>query len=84
MTGGLVDRAQRRGLVARTVSPTDRRSFQVSLMKDGRALAGRVGAQFTARILEIVADLPAADRKALSRLASQVVRTAGPELSRRD
>ncbi len=32
---GLVDRAQRRGLVTRTVSATDRRSYQVSSRRPG-------------------------------------------------
>lgn len=39
---GLVDRAQRRGLVTRTASAVDRRSFQVSITDAGRA-ARRAG-----------------------------------------
>src|SRR5579863_4518238 len=47
---GLVDRAQRRGLVDRSVSPTDRRAFQVSITGTGRQLVEQVAAEFTARI----------------------------------
>ena len=47
---GLVDRAQRRGLVTRTVSATDRRVFQVSITDAGRQLADQVAASFTGRI----------------------------------
>jgi DNA-binding MarR family transcriptional regulator len=70
---GLVDRAQRRGLVTRTVSDTDRRAFQVSITAAGRRLAGQVAAQFSDRIEVLVAALPEADRRLLSRLAAQIV-----------
>ena len=52
---GLVDRAQRRGLVDRTVSATDRRAFQVSITDAGRQLVAQVAAEFTARIETFVA-----------------------------
>lgn len=71
--GGLVDRAQRRDLVTRTVSATDRRAFQVSITDAGRQVADRVAAQFTERIETFVARLPDADRRLLSRLATQIV-----------
>jgi len=70
---GLVDRAQRRGLVTRTVSASDRRAFQVSMTDAGRRLAGQVEAAFTERIETFVAGLPEPDRQALSQLASRVV-----------
>lgn len=70
---GLVDRAQRRDLVTRTVSAADRRAFQVSITAAGRRLADEVGAEFTARIENAVAPLPAADRRTLSQLASRIV-----------
>jgi len=70
---GLVDRAQRRGLVERTVSALDRRAFQVSITDAGRQLADRVAAKFTERIETAVAPLPEADRRLLSRLAAQIV-----------
>jgi DNA-binding MarR family transcriptional regulator len=70
---GLVDRAQRRDLVIRTVSPADRRAFQVSVTAAGRRLAAEVEAEFTARIEAAVAPLPEPDRRTLSELASRIV-----------
>ena len=70
---GLVDRAQRRGLVTRTVSPADRRAVQVSITGAGRQLAGHVAAAFTERIETFTAGLPDADRRLLSQLATQIV-----------
>ena len=72
---GLVDRAQRRGLVDRTVSATDRRAFQVSITDTGRQLVEQVAAGFTARIETLVAGLPDTDRKLLSQLAARIVTT---------
>jgi DNA-binding MarR family transcriptional regulator len=70
---GLVDRAQRRDLVTRTVSATDRRAFQVSITAAGRLLAEEVVTEFTERIRAAVAPLPEADRHMLSQLASRIV-----------
>ncbi|GAX56472.1 MarR family winged helix-turn-helix transcriptional regulator [Streptomyces olivochromogenes] len=70
---GLVDRAQRRGLVTRTVSANDRRAFQVSITDAGRQLIEQLAAQFAEQIELSVAPLPDADRLRLSQLAAQVV-----------
>jgi DNA-binding MarR family transcriptional regulator len=70
---GLVDRAQRRGLVTRTVSASDRRAFQVSITDAGRQLVEQLAAQFAERIELSVAPLSDADRQRLSQLAAQVV-----------
>jgi DNA-binding MarR family transcriptional regulator len=70
---GLVDRAQRRGLVTRTPSTVDRRSFQVSITDAGRQLVEQVAAQFAERIERCVEPLPEADRKRLSRMATRIV-----------
>jgi DNA-binding MarR family transcriptional regulator len=72
---GLVDRAERRGLVTRTVSPTDRRAFQVSMTDAGRALLHQVTTRFAERIETLTADLPTTDRTELSRLATHIVTT---------
>jgi DNA-binding MarR family transcriptional regulator len=84
---GLVDRAERRGLVRRSVSTEDRRAYRVSLTARGRALAGRVADEFHADVDAIVSGVPEADQKALSRLATQVVvahaGTRGLDLLRR-
>ena len=72
---GLVDRAQRRGLVDRTVSATDRRAFQVSITGTGQRLVEQVAAGFVARVETLVAGLPETDRKLLSQLAARIVTT---------
>lgn len=72
---GLVDRAQRRGLVTRTVSANDRRAFQVSITDAGRQLIEQLAAQFAEQIELSVAPLSDADRQRLSQLAAQVVAT---------
>nr|WSY57073.1 MarR family transcriptional regulator [Streptomyces sp. NBC_00886] len=70
---GLVDRAQRRGLVTRTVSAVDRRSFQVSITDAGREVVAQVGARFAEQIERCAAPLSEADRKRLSRMATRIV-----------
>ena len=70
---GLVDRAQRRGLVSRTISSVDRRSFQVSITDAGRRLAELVAAEFAERIENFVAPLSEPDRRRLSRTATRIV-----------
>jgi DNA-binding MarR family transcriptional regulator len=70
---GLVDRAQRRGLVTRSVSATDRRAVQVSITDAGRELAEQVAAAFTGRIEAFTAGLPDADRQLLAQLAARIV-----------
>jgi DNA-binding MarR family transcriptional regulator len=75
---GLVDRAERRGLVRRSASPHDRRSVRVSMTADGRALTARIEAAFGARVEAYVQGLPPADRAELARLAAQVVMNNAP------
>jgi DNA-binding MarR family transcriptional regulator len=70
---GLVERAQRRGLVTRTVSEADRRAFRVSITDAGRDLAERVAALFGERVETLVAGLRDTDRDRLARLAARVV-----------
>jgi MarR family transcriptional regulator, lower aerobic nicotinate degradation pathway regulator len=70
---GLVDRAQRRGLVERTPSATDRRAVQVSLTRTGRALVTRVATQFEGDISELLAPLSTAERTKLSGLVGRLV-----------
>jgi DNA-binding MarR family transcriptional regulator len=70
---GLVDRAQRRGLVERTPSATDRRAVQVSLTRTGRALVTRVATQFEGDISELLDPLSTAERTKLSGLVGRLV-----------
>jgi len=70
---GLVDRAERRGLVTRIRSTADRRAVLVSLTDAGRSLVVSVSGRFEADVAAILACLRPSDRQALSRLVSQVL-----------
>jgi MarR family transcriptional regulator, lower aerobic nicotinate degradation pathway regulator len=70
---GLVDRAERRGLVERVPSSKDRRITQVKLTKTGRSLVTRTAARFDADVKTILDCLPTSDRRALSTLASRLL-----------
>jgi MarR family transcriptional regulator, lower aerobic nicotinate degradation pathway regulator len=70
---GLVDRAERRGLVARAPSATDRRAVLVSLTDRGRSLVSDGAARFAADASRLLGHLPAADRGALSALISRLL-----------
>jgi MarR family transcriptional regulator, lower aerobic nicotinate degradation pathway regulator len=70
---GLVDRAERRGLVKRTISTADRRVFRVKLTKSGTKLAERVAKEFQDEVATIVGNLSDREQTILSRLASRVV-----------
>lgn len=72
---GLVDRAERRGLVMRTPSAVDRRSVLVELAEDGRTLVGEVAAQFEADIAAMLEPLTPTERSALTDLLSHVLLT---------
>jgi MarR family transcriptional regulator, lower aerobic nicotinate degradation pathway regulator len=70
---GLVDRAERRGLVMRVPSTADRRAVLVSLTGRGRSLASAGAARFDADICRLLEHLPPADRDALSRVTSRLL-----------
>jgi MarR family transcriptional regulator, lower aerobic nicotinate degradation pathway regulator len=70
---GLVDRAERRGLVMRVPSTTDRRAVLVSLTDEGRSLVSQAAARFGADVSSMLSPLPARDREALSRLISRLL-----------
>ncbi|MCW2495777.1 MarR family transcriptional regulator [Jatrophihabitans sp.] len=70
---GLVDRAQRRGLVERHPSPTDRRAVLVRLTATGRELVTVAAARFAGDVTALLAGLSATDRAALTRVLSRVL-----------
>ncbi|WP_328459760.1 MarR family winged helix-turn-helix transcriptional regulator [Streptomyces sp. NBC_00448] len=70
---GLVDRAERRGLVRRTASPHDGRVVLVSLTAEGRELARTGAADASRRIHALTAHLTDAQRTQLSLLTSAVL-----------
>jgi len=70
---GLVDRAQRRGLVVRVPSTADRRAVLVRLTDAGRSLVSGGAARFEADISQLLELLPPPDREALSGLISRLL-----------
>jgi MarR family transcriptional regulator, lower aerobic nicotinate degradation pathway regulator len=70
---GLVDRAERRGLVARIPSAEDKRAVLVGLTDQGRSLVSRAGARFGADLTAMLDTLPASDRDALSAIVSRLL-----------
>ena len=70
---GLVDRAQRRGLVERVPSATDGRAVLVRLTGYGRELVSDGAARFAAEVSLLLEHLPPADRDVLSALVSRLL-----------
>jgi len=70
---GLVDRAERRGLVARVPSTTDRRAVLVSLTDAGRSLVSRAAAGFEADVSGLLSRLPPTECDTLSRIISRLL-----------
>ena len=70
---GLVDRAERRGLVRRAPSRDDRRSVRVSLTARGRHVIAQVGRAFRADLASLTDCLPPAGSRQLSALATRIV-----------
>ena len=70
---GLVDRAERRGLVVRARSASDGRAVQVRLTADGRALVREVAERFDSDVEQLLAHLSTPERYALSGLVSRML-----------
>jgi MarR family transcriptional regulator, lower aerobic nicotinate degradation pathway regulator len=73
---GLIDRAQRRGLVERATAPHDGRAIHVRLTADGRRLTEEIAGQANETLSRLLDALPARDRARLSTLAATLVRRA--------
>ena len=70
---GLVDRAERRGLVARIPSAEDKRTVLVGLTDEGRSLVSRAAACFGADLTAMLDLLPPSDRDALSGIVTRLL-----------
>jgi DNA-binding MarR family transcriptional regulator len=70
---GLIDRAEKRGLVQRTPSKDDRRTIYVMLTSAGRRAIAHVGRGFQADMASATQCLSAADKKRLSTLATKII-----------
>jgi DNA-binding MarR family transcriptional regulator len=80
---GLVDRAEKRGLVTRTPSIEDRRAIRVNVTSLGRRLITDVGDAFQADIMSATACLSGPDQRRLATLATRVVSEHGRHLQAR-
>jgi MarR family transcriptional regulator, lower aerobic nicotinate degradation pathway regulator len=70
---GLVDRAERRGLVARTPSAEDKRVVLVGLTDHGRSLVSRVATGFGSDVSAMLDLVSPADRDMLSGIVSRLL-----------
>jgi DNA-binding MarR family transcriptional regulator len=70
---GLVDRAERRGLVQRRPAPHDGRAICVSVTARGRQLTAEVAAEVEREIQALAAGLSAADQKRLIAIALRLL-----------
>ena len=74
---GLIDRAERRGLVARAAAPADGRGVRVSLTAAGQRLTEQLEGKLVAELRALLAPVPAGERAQLTRLAAAVVSAHG-------
>jgi DNA-binding MarR family transcriptional regulator len=83
---GLVDRAEKRGLVERVPDPDDGRAVRIKLTRSGRAIVTKGAAEVEAEIETVAAGLTDPQRRQLtgllSRFASPPARPAVPDTER--
>jgi MarR family transcriptional regulator, lower aerobic nicotinate degradation pathway regulator len=79
---GLVDRAEKRGLVERIPSADDRRAANIRVTAQGRKLSRVVEEKVNAEVVQLVGVLSRSDRERLAGLVGQVV-TGAHEVARR-
>jgi DNA-binding MarR family transcriptional regulator len=72
-TSGLVDRAERRGLVRRVPSQRDRRSVRVRLTAQGSELNQTLSERFAKDVAEMIEPLPDEDRRTLAESLSAIL-----------
>lgn len=75
---GLVDRAERRGLLARAPAASDRRAVEVFITPAGAELSARAAADITAALGPLTAALAPADRRRLQDLLEAMLAPASP------
>ena len=69
---GLADRAERRGLIARTAVPGDRRALSVALTPGGRDAASAFHLELSAELARLTDVLPPAERDRFCRSLARV------------
>ncbi|WP_432882517.1 MarR family winged helix-turn-helix transcriptional regulator [Kribbella sp. CA-245084] len=69
----MVDRLERRDLVARVANPADRRACRIELTADGKDLAHQCHDAVVDRIQELTSDLPASTRATLTKALQSIL-----------
>jgi MarR family transcriptional regulator, lower aerobic nicotinate degradation pathway regulator len=69
---GLVDRAEKRGLVERVPDPDDGRAVRIKLTRAGRTLVNKGAAEVEAEIATVAAGLTDPQRRQLAALLSRI------------
>jgi DNA-binding MarR family transcriptional regulator len=75
---GLVERAEKRGLVVREPSSTDGRAIEVLLTPSGQAVADRLTGRAHERVLPLVDALSAAEKRELASLLRKALESRSP------
>ncbi|MFB9276650.1 MarR family winged helix-turn-helix transcriptional regulator [Cohnella cellulosilytica] len=75
---GLVDRAERRGLVERTTSSTDRRGYNVRVTAAGWQIIRAVGDEIERQINAVFARLTEVERAQFAALATKILDASSP------
>jgi len=73
---GLADRAERRGLIARTAVPGDRRALSVALTPEGREAASAFHRDLSASLSQLTEVLPPGERARFCRSLARVAASA--------
>ncbi|MCW2525860.1 MAG: transcriptional regulator, MarR family [Pseudonocardiales bacterium] len=81
---GLIDRAEKRGLVTRESSPTDGRVVEVFLSPTGVQLADRLSSEVAHLLTPLSNALGRADQRRLQGLLFDLLQSTGPPAGRRD
>jgi DNA-binding MarR family transcriptional regulator len=68
----MVDRLERRSLLARNAHPTDRRASQIALTPDGHTLADQAHTAFTDRVEALTTGLSAKTRETLTAAVTHI------------
>ena len=69
---GLTQELEKQGWVARQVHPTDRRSYQLQLTKEGRATFEKIAAVHESWVVSMFAGMRSSDRAQLTQLLGQL------------
>jgi DNA-binding MarR family transcriptional regulator len=78
---GLIDRAERRGLVTRTTGHSDARAVHVRLTEQGAELASRFADEAYAELGTLLARLSDREQRQLSQLAGAILATQASPLA---